>query len=427
MTRDFHNSLGVINAAGRHLQLPEQARLRHLYVIGQTGTGKSTLLHHLIAEDLAAGRGVALFDPHGDLAQAVVGSIPTNRAHHLVYLCPSDLERPIGFNPLADIEPDKRALAAEGIVSAFRHVWPDSWGPRLEHILGHALRALIANPGMTLLAVPRLLSDDRFRKRILKSVTDPIDRQFWDLEFDAYDDRFRTEAIAPILNKVGKVLATPALRNIIAQPKSSIDLRRMMDDGRILIVNLSKGMLGEGPSHLLGALLISALTTTALSRADIPTDQRRPFFLYADEFQTYTTTSFAVILAEARKYGLALTLAHQYLAQLPDELQSAVLGNVGSLVALRVGAEDNHLVLQQLDLRDTEAPHYHPVGLPNFTAHARVLLADKPSYHYHMKLPPPPSPLHTRSAQLIDNSRIRFGGMREIIERNIAKFLQNDL
>ena len=298
--------------------IAQDDRRRHLHIIGQTGTGKSTAILNLISQDLAMGRGVALLDPHGDLAERALTLIPRKRAHQLVYLNPADLERPIGFNVLDRVHEDHRPVVADGVVSAFRHVWPDSWGPRLEHFLLNSVRALLDAPGQTLLGIPRLLTDDAFRSRIVRLVRDPVVRSFWLNEYASYDRRFLAEANSPILNKIGRVLSAPAVRNIIAQPKSTIDLRQMMDEGRILIVNLSKGALGEGTAHLLGALITTGLAHAALSRADMPEHERRVFHLYADEFQSFATESFALILSEARKYGLTLTLGHQYLGQLSD-------------------------------------------------------------------------------------------------------------
>jgi hypothetical protein len=310
MNTHSHTPLVIGAHGGELFTLDADTRRRHLHVAGQTGAGKSTLFANLIAQDLAAGRGVGLLDPHGSLAQGALGSVPSRRAHEVVYLDPADMERPIGFNVLDGVGPDQHAVAADGVVAAFHHVWPDSWGPRLEYLLTHAVRALLANPGSTLLGVPRLFTDDGYRTRILANVRDPVLLAFWRNEWDSYEPRFRTEAIAPILNKLGKVLADNRLRNIVAQPKSTVDLRRIMDDGRILIVNLAKGPIGEGTSHLLGALLSTALATAALSRADTPEHARRPFYLYADEFQNYASNGFAVILSEARKYALSLTLGH---------------------------------------------------------------------------------------------------------------------
>src|SRR5580704_11324232 len=335
--------------AGGDVMLDADERRRHLYIVGQTGTGKSTLLLNLIEQDLASGEGIALLDPHGDLAEAVLTRVPRARTNDLVYLNPADLDRPFGFNPLAQVRDDLKPIVADGIVSAFRHVWADSWGHRLDYILINAVRALLDVPGGTLLMLPRLLIDERFRSQLIKEhVSDPVVRSFWLNQYAAYNDSFRTEAISPIENKIGRVLIEPRLRNMLAQPKSTITLRRLMDEGAIVICNLSKGGLGESTARLLGALLTTAFAQAALSRADTPAAHRRTFHLYADEFQSFATESFALILSEARKYGLTLTIAHQYLDQLPDDLRAAVFGNVGSIIACRVGASDAPILAEQI-------------------------------------------------------------------------------
>jgi hypothetical protein len=271
---------------GELVMLDPEERRRHLYVIGQTGTGKSTLLLNLIRQDLVAGEGLALLDPHGDLAESALAQVPKARTDDLVYINPADTEWPIGFNPLAQVPDDLKPVVADGMVSAFRHVWPDSWGQRLDYILTNAVRALLDVPGATLLMLPRLLIDDRFRSHVIAHhVGDPVVRAFWLTEYAAYGPTFRTEAISPIQNKVGKVLIEPRLRNMLAQPKSTITLRRLIDEGAIVICNLSKGGLGESTGHLLGALLTTAFAQAALSRADLSAADRRPFHLYADEFR----------------------------------------------------------------------------------------------------------------------------------------------
>jgi len=402
-----------------HFAIAQDDRRRHLHIIGQTGTGKSTTLLHLISQDLAMGRGVALLDPHGDLAERALAFIPPRRAHELVYINPADLDRPIGYNVLDRIQEDHRPVVADGVVSAFRHVWPDSWGPRLEHFFLNSVRALLDAPGQTLLGIPRLLTDDLYRARVFRTVRDPVVRSFWRDEYPGYDGRFLAEANSPILNKIGRVLSSPAIRNIIAQPKSTINLRKAMDDGRILIANLSKGALGEGTAHLLGALITTGFAQAALARADAPEQGRRVFHIYVDEFQSFATESFALILSEARKYGLTLTLSHQYLGQLSDRLRQAVLGNTGSFIAFRVGAEDAELVADHLGLNN----HTALQDLSNFQAYGRFLVANAPSNPTHLQLYSPPEPINKHPENLTANSRIRFGRDRRKVEGRIARFL----
>lgn len=415
---DIHNCLYLGNRTHAPVTLSPAARARHLYIVGQTGTGKSTLLLNLIAQDLATGRGVALLDPHGDLANAAVSLLPRRRSDDLVWFDPSDLARPIGFNLLAQLPEDHRPLVADGVVAAFRAIWPDSWGPRLEHIFAHAVRTLMDVPDATLLYLPRLLQDEAFRVACLRHLADPVVRAFWTHEFSAYPPRFREEAIAPVLNKIGRVLMTPAIRNMIAQPKSGFDLRLMMDDHRVLIAHLSKGALGEGPAHLVGALLVTAIAQSAMSRRDVPETDRQPFHLYVDEFQSFATTGFALILSEARKYGLTLTLAHQYLSQLPDHLRDAVFGNTGSFVCFRVGAQDAPVLARQIDLSNEAAIK----DLPNHKALVSMLDDGVPTEAFRMDCFPPPVPFHSRATRLKSHSSLRFGRDRSIIETHITKF-----
>jgi hypothetical protein len=405
---------------GGVVMLASEGRRRHLYIIGQTGTGKSTLLLNLIAQDLADGEGLALLDPHGDLAEAVLLHIPRDRTNDLVYLNPADSERPIGFNPLSAVPEDLKPIVADGVVSAFRHVWPESWGPRLDYILTNAVRALLDVPGGTLLMLPRLLIDQPFRAQLVEHhVSDSLVRSFWLNEYAGYGDHFRAEAISPIQNKIGKALIEPRLRNMLAQPRSTITLRRLMDEGAIVICNLAKGRLGEGTSHLLGALLTTTIAQAALSRADTPQTERRTFHLYADEFQSFATDSFALILSEARKYGLTLTVANQYLDQLPDQLRAAVFGNVGSLLACRTGATDAPIIAEQLGLGTADAL----LDLSNFAAWARILAGGVPTSPMRLDLSPAPRPRRPDARRLISTNRSRCGKPRAEVEARISRFL----
>jgi len=322
-------------------------RRRHLAIIGKTGMGKSTLLHNLVASDINARQGVGLIDPHGDLADSVLDFIPKRRTNHVVVFDAGDREHPLAFNPLAARSPEQRPLVASGIVSAFKKLYGESWGPRLEHILRNALLALLENPGTSLLSLVRLLSDSGYRNEAVSRLQDPVVRSFWQNEFAKWKPNFRAEAIAPIQNKIGQFLSHPILRPILSQPRTRLDFRRIIDEGQILIVNLSKGRIGEDASTLLGSLLVTSLQLAAMSRADVPEDHRPDFFLYVDEFQNFATESFATILSEARKYRLSLTLANQYLAQMDDQTLEAVFGNVGSLLCFQVGARDAEPLAEQ--------------------------------------------------------------------------------
>jgi hypothetical protein len=408
---DHQLCIGAHASTGVPVMLNPEERRRHLYVVGQTGTGKSTLLLNLIRQALISGEGVAVLDPHGDLAEAALTHIPKARTNDLVYINPADVERPIGFNPLSRVPHDLKPIVADGVVSAFRHVWPESWGPRLDYILTNAVRALLDVPGATLLMLPRLLVDDAYRAQLVdRHVGDPVVRSFWVSEYAAYSDSFRAEAISPIQNKIGKALIEPRLRNMLSQPTSTITPRRLMDEGAIVICNLSKGRLGESTAH----------AQAALSRADTPTAERRVFHLFADEFQSFATESFGLILSESRKYALTLCVAHQFLAQVPDKLRAAVFGNVGSIVVCRPGAEDAAILAEQVGLPNPNTL----LDLPNFTVWTKLLSGGVPTSPIPLNLYDAP-PIRRHSAhRLIDTSRMRFGRPRAEVEGRISKFLE---
>jgi hypothetical protein len=343
-------------------------RRQHVYMIGQTGTGKSTLLHNLIHQDILAGRGVGLIDPHGDLAHEILDIIPQSRIEDVVYFDPS-AKHPISLN-LFRAMGDNRHLVASGIVSAFKKIWGDSWGPRLEYIFYATLSALLHSDNSSLLGVSRMLYDDRYRAQIVRQVKDPMVVSFWNEEFARYDKSFRQEIIGPIQNKVGQLFLAPALRNVLGQVRSTINFRYVMDNRQIFIANLSKGRIGEIHSILLGSLLVTGFELAALSRADIPAEERKDFFLYVDEFQNCATESFASILSEARKYRLSLTLAHQYLDQLPQAVKDAVFGNVGSMISFRTSEADASILERQFGGSYTASQF---TGLQNFELCTRLL------------------------------------------------------
>jgi type IV secretory pathway TraG/TraD family ATPase VirD4 len=348
-----------------------QDRLAHLYAVGKTGTGKSTFLEFLIRQDLVNGSGLALFDPHGDLVERVREFAVRKGRKDVVYLNVPDLTQRFGFNPLANVAPERRSLAAAGLIEAFKKMFDDSWGVKLEHFFRHALLLLLDQPSATLADVPRLFFDDQFRKQATGYATLPQVRRFWTFEFPNYPPRFRTEAVAPIMNKVGAFLADPFLDRILASRESTFDLRKIMDEGHVLLVNLAKGRIGEGPAALFGALLMSSLSLAGLSRSDAAEDKRSDFFIYGDEFQTYTTLAIANMLAELRKYGVGIILANQYLDQLENEVRSAILGNIGTLVVFRVGASDGAALGKELgDNFETQ----DLIALPNRNFFVRMLV-----------------------------------------------------
>lgn len=315
-------------------------RRAHVYVVGKTGTGKSTLLATMLRADLRRGEGLALLDPHGDLVASVAAAVPASRQSDVIYFDVANDARPLTFNPVEAVAPARRSMAASGMLEAFKKLWPDSWGPRLEHILRHALLAVFELQEATLADVLRLLADDRFRKSATQGIQNPQVRDFWSREYEEYSKRFRTEAIAPIQNKVGAFLADPRLNRILTSPRSSFDLREVMDEGRILLVNLSKGKIGEDAASLLGALLVAQIGVMGLGRSDQREEERRDFYLYLDEFQNFATLSMAGMFAELRKYRVNLILAHQYLGQLEPEVRDAILGNVGTTICFRIGVQD---------------------------------------------------------------------------------------
>src|SRR5262245_15466696 len=336
--RDFTIYIGNRTTWGEERSFgiqPEDAR-HHTYIIGRTGSGKTTLLRNMIIQHLYHGSGLALLDPHGDLADELLDHYPPSRADDLVYFNPSDLDFPIGLNLLANVPPDDRHLVASGITAAFKSIWRDSWGPRMEYILYNALAALLDCHNTSLLGVNRMLTDAEYRAWVIRQVKDPFVRNFWSEEFAGYDARFVREAIAPIQNKIGQFLMNPPIRNILGPVKSKIDFRFMMDTGRVFIANLSKGKLGADKANLLGSLLATQFQLAAMSRTDAAETDRRDFHLFIDEFHNFTTDSFAAMLAEARKYRLCLTLSHQYLDQLSPEVRQAVFGKAGSLITFSI-------------------------------------------------------------------------------------------
>jgi CxxC-x17-CxxC domain-containing protein len=324
--------------------IKEDDRRRHMYIIGKTGMGKSNLLENMAIQDIRNGKGLCIVDPHGEFAEKMLKAIPNNRINDVVYFNPSDVEFPVAFNILEAVDPDKKNLVASGLMGVFKKIWPDVWSSRMEYILNNAILALLDYPGSTLLGVNRMMSDADFRKRVYSKISDPVVKAFWINEFDKWDDKFRKEAVAAIQNKVGQFLSYTLVRHIIGQPKSTIDMREIMDNQKILIVNLSKGRIGEDAMRLLGGMIITKIQLAAMSRVDIPEDDRRDFYLYVDEFQNFATESFSNILSEARKYRLCLILAHQYINQLVFDgnstVKDAIFGNVGTMITFRIGAED---------------------------------------------------------------------------------------
>lgn len=408
----------------RWLSLSQPDRRRHMYVIGQTGSGKSTLLNNCILQDILSGRGLAFIDPHGDSAELIIDSIPKERVRDVVYLNPSDTGFPLGFNPLRGVPEPLKAAATANLIAAFRSIWRDFWGPRMEHILSNTIAALMDYPnnlGISLLAIPKMLTDERFRRRVLRHVSDPVVLAFWKDEFAAYNDRHRAEIISPILNKIGAFARNPAMRNILGQAQNTFDLTYIMDNRKILVVNLSKGVLGEDMTNLLGSLLVCAVQQEAMKRAQVSEDQREDFHLYIDEFQNFTTDAFDSIVSEARKYRLCLIIAHQYLDQLSDKVRKAILGNVGNLVMFTLGGSD----------AESLAIESQPFNAQTLREQAR---GDMLMRYVERGISKEPERLsgivlerRTGSTQaVINNSRTRFGKPRAKIEEKINRWLTHN-
>jgi len=347
-----------------------------MYIIGKTGVGKSTLLEILLRQDIVAGRGFALIDPHGDLAERVWAWTPDALKDRITYLNGPDPTQPFGYNPLRRVRPERIPLAAAGLLETFRKQWPQAWGVRMEHVLRNALYALLERDDATLPDILRLFSDKKFRKAVARKIQNPVVKEFWTTEFENYPARLRADAVAPIQNKLGALLVDPTLFRILVAPASEVRLRALMDEGRGLIVNLSKGELGEDACQILGGLIVTTLGLATFSRANAVPEQRRPFFIYADEFQSFTTLSLANMMSELRKYGAGLILAHQHLNQLDPEIRSAVFGNAGSLFVFRLGAQDGPYLAEELQ------PKFSVLDLltlPNHHAYMVLLVRGVPS------------------------------------------------
>jgi len=393
---------------------------QHVYVIGKTGSGKTTLLRNLILQHVAYGHGVGLIDPHGDLAEELLSHIPRSRTDHLCYFNPSDLEFPIGMNLIGHVAPDDRHLVASGIVSAFKGIWRDSWGPRLEYILYNAVSALLDCHDASLLGINRLLEDGKYRASVIRQVKDPFIRAFWQEEYEGYDARFQREAIAPIQNKVGQFLLNPVIRNILGQAKSKVSIPFVMDHERLFIANLSKGRLGHDKANLLGSLLVTEFQLAAMARADRPENERPDFHLFIDEFQNFSTDAFVSILAEARKYRLCLTLSHQYIDQVPLPVRQAVFGNVGTIIAFRIGYADAEVMEKEFG---KTFPAAVMADLDRYEAVVKLLEDGTNRTPFRAKMFPPSTNGVGRKQTIIARSRERFATQRYIVEGKLNRWM----
>ena len=413
------SAFGVTNFRGINHQfgMYRYDRSRHVYIIGQTGAGKSGLLELFALSDVFHGHGYAIIDPHGDFAINNMRFIPGSRLKDVVYFNPADTQYPLGFNPLEVTNPAQKTNVSSEVIGVLKRMFGDSWGPRLEYILRYTILALLDRPETTMLDITRMLTDKKFRKETLSYCRDTVVLQFWNVEFASWNDKFVAEAIAPVLNKVGAFTANPVIRNIIGQPKSTFNIRQLMDEGKILIVNLSKGLIGEDNASILGSFIVTKIQLAAMSRSDIPdVKDRRPFYLYVDEFQNFATDSFAVILSEARKYGLNLTVANQYISQMSDSVRNAVFGNVGTMISFRVSADDSAVLAKQFE------PQFEPNDLlqmhnRNFIINMVINGEKAPSFS--AKTLNLPVAQDDNTEQIIQYSRETYGHLRKDIEKDI--------
>ena len=396
-------------------------RMRHMYVIGKTGMGKSTLLENMAIQDIQNGEGLCFIDPHGSTAEKLLEYVPESRINDVIYFAPFDTEYPLGFNVMEDVGYDKRHLVVAGLMSSFQRIWVDAWSARMEYILQNTLLALLEYPDTTLIDVNRMLVNKEFRKKVVEYVTDPIVKRFWAEEFVSYTDRYTQEATPAIQNKIGQFASNPLVRNIIAQPHSTFDIREIMDSQKILIVNLSKGRMGEQNADLLGSMLTTKIYLAAMSRAeDTAEDLAKlpPFYLYVDEFQSVVNASFTNILSEARKYKLSLTIAHQYIEQVDEEIRAAIFGNVGTIITFRVGPFDAEV------LKTIFEPTFYAEDLINlgFVQTYLTLMIDgvgsKP--FSATTLPPVEHPPFDFIKEIIQFSREKYSKPRADVERMLS-------
>ncbi|MBU0963627.1 type IV secretion system DNA-binding domain-containing protein [Patescibacteria group bacterium] len=394
-------------------------RRRHMYLIGKTGMGKTTVLENMVIADIRSGNGLALVDPHGDLVDKVLDYIPSYRINDVVYFNPADTDFPLGFNVLESVDATQRHLVASGLMGVFTKIWEGVWSARMEYILNNSILALLEYPGSTMMGISKILVDKKFRQKVLTKVTDPVVKSFWQDEYALYNERFRNEAIAPIQNKVGQFLSSSIIRNIVGQPKSTIDLRDLMDRKKILLFNLAKGRIGEDNSALLGAMMITRIQLAAMSRVDILEEDREDFYLYVDEFQNFATESFASILSEARKYRLNLIIAHQYIEQLDETVRAAVFGNVGTIMCFRIGAADAEFLAKEfLPIFDED----DLLNLTKYNVYLKLMIDGVASEPFSAITLPPLEGITNNKGKVINVSRERYSKPRKVVEDKIIRW-----
>ncbi len=393
-------------------------RYRHMHIIGKSGMGKSELIKNIAIQDIQDGRGVCFMDPHGDLVNDLLDYIPAERVKDVVYVNPADMQYPVAFNVLEQVSFDQRHLVADGMMAVFKKIWVDQWSARMEYILNYTILALLEAEGSTLLGVNRMLADKDYRRMIVDQVTDSEVKAFWQQEFAKYTDKFATEATAAIQNKIGQFVSNPLIRNLIGQVKSSFNMREAMDAGKIILVDISKGRIGEDASRLLGAMIITKVQLGAMSRVDIPRHERKPFSLIVDEFQNFATASFASILSEARKFNLALVIAHQYVKQLDEAVSDAVFGNVGTIVSFRVGADDAELLEKEF-MPEFEATDIVNLGFRQI--YLKLMIDGVTSHSFSaMTMDTIPKPEMSHRDEVIEYSRTQYARPRADVEAAIA-------
>ena len=398
-------------------------RLRHIYSIGKTGMGKSTMLENMAIQDIQNGEGMAFLDPHGKTADLLLDYIPENRIKDVIYFAPFDTEFPISFNVMEDVGPERRHLVVSGLMSAFEKIWEDQWSSRMAYILQNTLAALLEYPGATMLGINRMLTDKVYRNKVVDNVKDPTTKSFWTDEFAKYTDKYAAEATPAIQNKVGQFVSNPLIRNIIGQSKSSFDVRKIMDEKKILIVNLSKGLVGEGNANLLGAMLVTKIYLAAMSRADVsPAELKKlpNFYLYVDEFQSFANKSFADILSEARKYKLSLNITHQYIEQMAEEVKAAVFGNVGTMISFRVGSSDAEILEKEF------APVFTMEDIVNlglYQVYLKLMIDGVASQPFSATgLPPFPKPEVSFRDAALEMSRKTYAQSKDEVEKTIKEW-----
>lgn len=425
MVEDVNNNITYFaetnfRNARKRFGIKRRDRTKHMYIIGKTGMGKTTLLENMVIQDIKKGEGVAVLDPHGEFAEKMLDFVPESRVEDVVYFAPHDIDWPIAFNVMENVDPTQRHLVSAGLLGVFKKIWVDAWSARMEYILSNAILALLEYPGSTLLGINRMFADKDYRKEVVSKITDPVVKAFWTNEFAKYADKFATEATAAIQNKVGQFVSNPLIRNIVGQPKSAFDIRDIMDEKKILIMNLSKGRIGEENSRLIGQMLITKIYLAAMSRVDVTEEKRLDFYLYVDEFQNFASESFVDILSEARKYRLNLILAHQFIAQMDETVRDAVFGNIGTLLTFRVGAPDAEFLEKEFE------PEFYAQDIVNLgfaNIYLKLMIDGMASRPFSATTLPPIKPAEKIfTNKIMERSREKYASARQEVEEEIMKW-----